>query len=685
MINKVNIRNNVAKLLATENITIEYGSYSTAMFDTSSRILSLPLWDDVSEDVYSMLVGHEVGHALYTPDISPSAASKKFNAAPSMINVVEDVRIERLIRLKFPGLFSIFKNAYTDMEKQDFFGIEKKGGVDKFELGDRLNIAWKTGEEVFFNQEEIDFYKEGLTIETFEQTGDLAHRICVAQLEEDKDDEEEEEKPEGEGDGEGGESEGEGEGEGEGAPEDQSEMNKDQQKNKGSGSSEPDDGTEAEGGDSGGEDGESEEGDSSSDDIDSGDQTEEQEGETTKNKAQQPKTLSAQDLRSIKSETQDEIDAQLADKVEKNKSGQEYRCDETAMVNNILPHAGLVKGYKGAKPSSAAIESRKASKPFVNMCVNEFNRRKSAAASKRTRECQTGDINQNKLARYLIDDNIFVCKEISNTEQNHGMVFFLDMSGSMNGKKAEASVVTLVNLVDFCTKAHISYKVYGFSTSSSYDSIDSRLKSNDSTTVKTRKQIIFEKSNTVYELGYSGMSKAKFEDSIALIQKANTGGYNNNFGGGGTPLLECLTMANSITEKFKADKKLEKVSVMFLTDGSGCSFGRGRVEMDDGQFIDSNNNYDTVSMQLCERITRNTGADVMNVFIHNSYDAKGIDVKTNHRGFPLWIDCHTSVLAAKPSGITGTTVDSICESFTKGLASKNESRVFLDHIMKQIA
>ena len=60
------IKGTLAKLLATENLTVEHIKCETASFDVKNRVLSLPLWI-ASESVYDMLVGHEVGHALYTP------------------------------------------------------------------------------------------------------------------------------------------------------------------------------------------------------------------------------------------------------------------------------------------------------------------------------------------------------------------------------------------------------------------------------------------------------------------------------------------------------------------------------------------------------------------------------------------------------------------------------------------
>ena len=62
------IKSQLAKLLATEDLIVEHKNCPTAQFNVETRVLVLPIWDKASNDVYDMLVGHEVGHALFTPN-----------------------------------------------------------------------------------------------------------------------------------------------------------------------------------------------------------------------------------------------------------------------------------------------------------------------------------------------------------------------------------------------------------------------------------------------------------------------------------------------------------------------------------------------------------------------------------------------------------------------------------------
>ena len=64
---KHEIKSQLAKLLATEDLIVEHKQVPTAQFNVHTRVLTLPLWELASNDVYDMLVGHEVAHALFTP------------------------------------------------------------------------------------------------------------------------------------------------------------------------------------------------------------------------------------------------------------------------------------------------------------------------------------------------------------------------------------------------------------------------------------------------------------------------------------------------------------------------------------------------------------------------------------------------------------------------------------------
>jgi hypothetical protein len=144
------VKGNVARLLATENLIVENKKVHTASFNVETRVLTLPLWQKSSDEVYDLLVAHEVSHALYTPneDWDPAVPHQ-------FLNVVEDVRVEKLIKRKFAGLSKTFYRGYQQFYEEDFFEVEGKD-VNKMNLADKINIYSKIGSflPVTFTEEE---------------------------------------------------------------------------------------------------------------------------------------------------------------------------------------------------------------------------------------------------------------------------------------------------------------------------------------------------------------------------------------------------------------------------------------------------------------------------------------------------------------------------------------------------
>lgn len=89
-------KSQLAKLMATENITVQHTKAQTASFHPITRVLTCPIWEDMSGSLYDLLMGHEVGHALYTPaDGWHTAVCDRGQKYKSFLNVVEDPRIEK--------------------------------------------------------------------------------------------------------------------------------------------------------------------------------------------------------------------------------------------------------------------------------------------------------------------------------------------------------------------------------------------------------------------------------------------------------------------------------------------------------------------------------------------------------------------------------------------------------------
>ena len=123
----VEAKSNLARLMATENLVIEERNVPTAYFDTQSRILTVPILNgNLSSHLYDLLLGHEVGHALETPSDGWHDSIVEHKVNKSILNVCEDVRIEKKIKRRFPGLKPSFVRGYAELMEMDFFAVKDK-------------------------------------------------------------------------------------------------------------------------------------------------------------------------------------------------------------------------------------------------------------------------------------------------------------------------------------------------------------------------------------------------------------------------------------------------------------------------------------------------------------------------------------------------------------------------------
>ena len=129
------IKSQLAKLLATEDIVVEHKQCETAQFNVHTRVLTLPMWERASNHVYDMLVGHEVGHALFTPD----DWSWEGKIPQQFVNVVEDARIEKLMKRKYMGIAKSFYRGYSELHEKDFFELDGQD-INSLNLADRANL-----------------------------------------------------------------------------------------------------------------------------------------------------------------------------------------------------------------------------------------------------------------------------------------------------------------------------------------------------------------------------------------------------------------------------------------------------------------------------------------------------------------------------------------------------------------
>lgn len=168
----------LAKLLATENITVVRSHTVTASFDIQNRVLTLPQWKELTPEVEEMLVLHEVGHALYTTMNGYGIVHTEKRYLKGYANILEDVRIEKKMKDRYPGSRKSFNAGYTQLNAKDFFGV-KDADLSKLLLIDRINLYYKVGYNagIPFTAEEYVFVQRADKTITENDVIELAQEI----------------------------------------------------------------------------------------------------------------------------------------------------------------------------------------------------------------------------------------------------------------------------------------------------------------------------------------------------------------------------------------------------------------------------------------------------------------------------------------------------------------------------
>ena len=574
MINQ-EVKGTLAKLLATENLTVEHRKVSTACFDVEKRLLILPIWKTASNTVYDLLVGHEVGHALYTPN-------DPFGDAPqAFVNVIEDARIERLMKETYPGLRKSFFDGYAELWNDDFFGV-KHEELENLPLIDRINLYFKGNRSMPFQENEQHWVDKVGATKTFQDVVDLANEMYghAEKIEDAKpkvdaedllDDLENAMYEEGE----------EGEGQGE-------EIEREIDINSQGSSTNPT---------------------PSSDSSDANSSEDSQPVNTSR-----PSGIGGNQMTSSHDETKSITEEALSQALETliDEDAREWVYLTLPKVNIdkiIIPHEKVQEDlrfffYGQAFADKDALDHhmdnlsyavnhfekyKKDAQKSVNYLLKQFEMRKSADEYKRAATSKTGVINTNTLYKYKLTDDIFKKVTVVPEGKNHGLVMYLDWSGSMNHQLLD-TVKQVFNLVWFCRKAQIPFRVYAFQSGYSYGGYGES-KMHEGVTPKAN-SLTLDSSFKLFEFLSSRQNKRSLDESMKLLYTqafAMNGyrlSYSQEYGLGGTPLAEAMMCTRQIVAELKRLEGVTKVNVVCLTDGESnpMSYMREYREHDDGYY-----------------------------------------------------------------------------------------------------
>jgi len=554
-------KSTLAKLLAEEDIFVVHKKMDTAYFNAKSRELGLPIWKDeeMTKDIYDLMVCHEIAHALWTPlDMLETAAVRKINH--SFVNIVEDARIERMVQDKYPGAVAVFNRGYRDLTAKDFFGTANKE-VSELNLIDRINLFFKK-QKVEFTAEEKVWVKRVAETKTPDDVLNLSEELYAwmaenAPEEEESDDEKTMSDPNGES------GEGDGEtGEGDAPADDKGE----------------EDGNDAPAGDAGDDDNGDADGDA-----------ETENGETTEEGGVESTGRGGPPMAETDTDTNNAID-KLVDKDAKERTyGRIPALNEDLIMpfGEILeksrPSYAVGGSWVDAKKSEIA-SMKDESKKTVGYMVKEFEMKKAADQYARAAVSKTGSLDMGRLHTYKYNEDIFKKVTTLPGATNHGMVMVVDWSGSMY-ENLKGTLSQLFNLIWFCRRTQIPFEVFAFSDCrelfidpmtgewpNRYEMKMDDFKAGD-LVLKNFKLLEFFSSKMsakeeieMMEILWMVASYYGFEvDREIAFDKVVFPGFLNL---GGTPLNDAIIAMMEIVPKFKRDTGVQKVNTIFLTDGA---------------------------------------------------------------------------------------------------------------------
>ena len=565
------IKSQLAKLLATEDLIVEHKHVETASFNVHDRILTLPCWEKASSLVYDLLVGHEVGHALFTPD---EEWWVDYQISPGIVNVVEDARIEKLMKRKYGGLAKCFYRGYNELHEDDFFKLEDED-VNEMSLPDRINLHFKLGNfiDINFSIEEKHFVARIDQCETFKDVLEVSkdlHDFCKANDEKRKQEKVDDEEPQG-------------------IPFGSSDSSDNSPSDSQEGTDE--------------KDGESEGGEMKTEET----QTK---GDTPQEPAQ-PQTGGSASSLDGQSSLDVKTDKSLQESLKELIDQDEYYRDtnyieipnidlKKVIVENSILHSRIDKEWRESYPDESVFrfpdkqffEFKKSAQKEVNYLVKEFECKKSADAYARASTARTGILNTGVLHTYKFNEDLFKKVTVLPDGKNHGLVFILDWSGSMSRIMLD-TLKQLYNLMWFCKKVQIPFEVYAFTicypkTIVSEDGyaeltdikandfeVDKKFSLMNMFTSRVKGKVLEKQMKTIFRIA-DNFGYRYYDDNYS---------YRTPLGLtlSGTPLHETMIALHDILPAFKKENKLQKVQCVILTDGEGhpLAFHSEHTKFDD--------------------------------------------------------------------------------------------------------
>ena len=573
----------LAKLLARENITVTHAHVPTAMFNIETRELVLPKFDKVTVDQYDLLIGHEVGHAKHSQDLQVLKDCIEFPGLKTYVNVLEDTRIERLMKAEYPGLRGSFRRGYADFATfGPLFQLEQP--VEAYSFIDRINLQYKIGASVAvpFSKDEAAVLPRIDALSSFRAVYVLAKELWEsdkASAQAAADAERGQQGPDGEPSGEStpeAKSSGEGAGAGESKSSDAKSSDAGESKSSDAGDAAGDAGDAA--GDAG---------DAAGDDA-------------SRQETAAPTTTTgphhARDAGGPVARTDVANDAalQAAANVEEAPGGgvtqvqlsplsaatvAKHTISNAQFVSDIATYCAALGAVSDAPALMAHGEAYLTAfnakhDATIRFMVREFELRKAAKMANRAKTSRTGRLDVSKLYAYKFREDLFKSVITTPNGQSHGIVVLIDASGSMRGVMSHTIDQALL-FGSFAKQAGIPFRAMTFTTSTGFARNATRRSTVPLDEMLNGTLVPTEDTRLVTILDTTAPNWKAQMRTVSLWASAYAyhGGLSTALDAmpyvrlGMTPLLSALLLVDDAIATMKAAHRLDKMTLLVVTDG----------------------------------------------------------------------------------------------------------------------
>ena len=319
-------------------------------------------------------------------------------------------------------------------------------------------------------------------------------------------------------------------------------------------------------------------------------------------------------------------------------------------------------------------EWRKSQSGTISYMAKEFEMKKAADNYKKSLTSKTGIINMNKIHSYKFNDDIFKKIQIEPGAKNHGMIMFIDWSGSMS-QNIDDTIKQTLNLVMFCKSVQIPFRVFAFSDITraafykedhddyGYSSRAARdLKNNP---FKHKHGDLFIENVNLIEWLSSDQKTPEYNENMLNLYRfgeyhANYYNHRRHYDSyeepidmpscmrlGGTPLDPAIVASLTIVKNFILKHKIQKMNTIFLTDGCGHSMyntvtttDKGNLELDYGsenadlviKGVDKKNypyeshRFTKSTAVMFDMLRQSTGTNIVGFYVTSRNNASYYDI-----------------------------------------------------------